>query len=460
MSNYKNLTKYKSASFMELATISFPLMISALSGNVMMFIDRLILARYSADAMTAVAASGMACAIFMFGVVSTVSIAEVFVGQYNGAGKNEKVAEPVWQMIFFSLALVIVFWPLALFGAELFIPAGLEELGIPYFKILMFFAVLNPIWASLGAFFAGIGNPKIITFAAITGNIVNFFLDILLVFGYGDYIPAMGTSGAAIATVVSLFIQAFILAVVFLNKENAKKYATRTAKFVKSTMLDCLKVGYPNSVGHMLEMLAWLVMFMLAGIASPNHVIALALGQTILILFCFMSDGLQKGVIAVSSNLIGAGLQDKIKVMLFSAFKLHGVIVLLTAIPILFYPGLLIAAFNIDPSNAGSHLSLFHQVELTLACCWLYIIFDGLVWIFAGVLTSGGDTKFVMVANAVSVWLFGILPVYLLVNYTTTEPYYIWAITVVYAIFNMLWFMLRFRQGKWRKLNLSEQTSS
>eukprot|EP01037_Dinobryon_pediforme_P015386 gene15386-15527_t len=80
--------------FVFLDVISLPLMLTTLSANMMFLLDRLILVRYSIEAMNAVAVAAMSCAIFQFGGVAIASIAEVFVGQYNGAGQHEKTSQP------------------------------------------------------------------------------------------------------------------------------------------------------------------------------------------------------------------------------------------------------------------------------------------------------------------------------------------------------------------------------
>src|SRR5437016_5655252 len=105
----ERLTKYPVGSARELWAIAFPLMLTALSGSLMIFVDRLILSHYSTEAMNAVATIGTTCMIFIYGAIGISSIAEVFVGQYNGSKQKSKMGEPAWQMIWFSLMTYPVF---------------------------------------------------------------------------------------------------------------------------------------------------------------------------------------------------------------------------------------------------------------------------------------------------------------------------------------------------------------
>ena len=79
------LTKFPSGSRRELFTLPVPLMLSALSGNLRVVFDRLVLSHYSLEVMNAAAAAGMMAMIFIYGAIGIVSIAEVFGGQFNGS---------------------------------------------------------------------------------------------------------------------------------------------------------------------------------------------------------------------------------------------------------------------------------------------------------------------------------------------------------------------------------------
>jgi multidrug resistance protein, MATE family len=126
------LTKYPSGSVSELLSISIPLIITAFSGNFLVVMDRLMLSYYSIDAMNAVSGVGIVFAAFYFPGVAIAGMTEVFVGQYNGSGQFHKMASPVWQMIWFSIASISVYTPLALIGEKFFLADAFLEEGLLY----------------------------------------------------------------------------------------------------------------------------------------------------------------------------------------------------------------------------------------------------------------------------------------------------------------------------------------
>lgn len=95
------LNKYKAGSFMELFSVCLPLILTAASGSLLYFFDRVILARYSIDAMNASASGWMACAVLQIAILAVASITEVFVGQYNVANCYRDLGAPVWKCSIF-----------------------------------------------------------------------------------------------------------------------------------------------------------------------------------------------------------------------------------------------------------------------------------------------------------------------------------------------------------------------
>lgn len=449
---HDRLTRFPEGGVREVWAIAFPLMLAAISGNLMMFCDRLILAHYSTNAMDAAVSAGMICAVFLYGAMGISAIAEVFVGQYNGSKQKFKMGEPIWQMIWFSLMTTIIFVPIALWGGQFFIANEYMEDGLPFFQWIMFFGPLGPLFAAICAFFIGRGRTSIVFIVTVLGNIINLLLDLILVFGIDGWLEPMGTKGAAIATVISEGIQVLILFRVFLNNNNRKVYGTKKFQFKFPEFWKCITIGTPNSVGHMIEIAAWALQLNLIARVSKDHITVFAIAQTILILFAFTSDGMQKAVITISANFLGSKRTSMIRKTIFSALKLHLIFVVAIAIPLVIYPAPLLHTFLPETaSDIRSHLgTVYAYTQSGLIWIWVFFIFDGITWILAGVFTAAGDTKFTMIMNAIAAWAFAIVPVYFIVVKAGHSPVATCQIVALYAFLNSICFFLRFRGHKWR----------
>lgn len=435
--------------------IVLPLMLVALSSNLMLFLGRIVLARYDIHAMNAAASTVLVCNVFQIAGLSMTAMAEVFVGQHNGAKNYTDVPTAVWQMIWFSFALLVVFIPVAVWGGNFLIPDAFKELGTPYFKITMAGGFLVPLLGALASFFVGTGKSVALIISAMIANVTNAYLNIVLVFGINDIIPPLGAEGSAIATVVALLLQVCFLFAVFLGSSNHRTYNTAHPTLNLSQMFACLKLGIPNAVSRMIEIGGWAIIFAYLSTIREDYVTVQTICHSLIIMFMFWVEGLSKGVTALVSNAIGQGDSAAIKRIVRSAIHILAFILAVLWVILWQAPQQTI----LKMMNEGQFIDpdLIRYVTLALKGLWVYFAFNGITLIFWGVLTAGGDTRFIMWANTLSSWLFAVLPTYIWVAYfpsTPAVPYQY--IAPMYGGLACCIMLFRFYSHRWMKLNLAE----
>ena len=433
------LTKHPPGSVKEVFSISMPLMLSVFSSEIMMFIDRMILANFSTASMNGAAAAGMFAMIFIFGATGIASIAEVFVGQYNGAKEYDKVASPVWQMVWFSILTSLFFIPIGLFGGNYLLPDyHLEEVGIPYFKYMMLFSPFFTGVAALSSFFVGIGKGKIVLLVTVIGNLLNCLLDFLFIFGWKS-IPSMGAQGAALATGFAQVVQLVMLFIFFLRPHLQKVYHTSKASWDFTEFVNCLKVGGPSTMGYVIEFVAWALLLRLVADVSEDHLTVMAVGQSFYSLIIFASFGLHKGVVAVTANYLGAKEDHRLISILKSAVKLLALFSLLIATILILYPDPFIAIFLAKETPIGDVIRLTGYLKMTCFFVWCYFILDGLSMIANAMLTAAKDTLFLMFANGFNAWAFAWLPCYLfVVKWGIVGPAGMFGLYCLFGIMNII----------------------
>ncbi len=440
-------------SIKNLMRISLPMMLAFMSTHVMLFVNRVMLSDYSLDAMNAVATAGMIAAIFQFGIASITAIAEVYVGQFNGQKQYDRLGEPVWQMIWFALTTQIGFIFLAETASEFLIPPSLHEYGLEFFRIMMYFGCLQALFTALSSFYIGQGKTILVTIAAVIGNGVNVVLSYILIFGSDSLgLAAMGTMGSAIATVIASIIQVLILFAMFVSANNRRNFGTCKAALNFDLVLGCLKVGTPAAVGHMLEIGAWSAIAHILARLGTDYLTIQNLCSTFFLLFSFFTEGMQKGIIAIASNLIGSHQINRVEQLLKNGVLIHFAVMAFLTLPFLIYPEILSRPFMIPRDSV-----LEEYFEQAMQLLWLFFLFDGLVWVTSGVLVSAGDTKFIMVANACTAWFFAVVPVKIVATYADVSPGRIWGVVVCYAFINFVLFCRRYQSKKWLKLDLSAE---
>ncbi|HEV8053108.1 MAG TPA: MATE family efflux transporter [Parachlamydiaceae bacterium] len=409
------LTKHKEGSLRELWALSFPLMLSSFSVLMMVFSDRWFLAHYSTDAHNAAVAAMTFGWSFIFGWMSLAGISEVFVAQYTGAGLPKKIGEPVWQMIWVSVASWLFFIPLSLFGTELFFGSGVESaMEREYFSIMLLFGPFYVFYAALCGFFIGQGKTTLITTVVVAANLFNILMDWILIFGIEGWVPSFGVKGAAIATSLATLFQGLILGIVFLNAKNREEYGTSQWKPDFKAMMGCIKIGLPTSIFIVAEILAYGCYYMIMKDKGVVYITVAGVSQSMIILFFFFCEGINKATTAIVGNLVGAGRTFLIPKVIKSGLILNVLFFIFVMTLFVFGTSFVISQF-LPLADSVFIEEIRPSLQMSLILFAVYIFLDGIRMQFGGVLTACGDTFFLLVSGASLVWILMWLPVYLFI---------------------------------------------
>lgn len=411
----------------------------------MLILDQLVLARYSIDAMVGASSASVWCSALQCAAMSTVMIAGSFVGNYNGAGQYEKAGIPVWQMIWFSISLFCISIPISIFGADVCIPDNVKAEGGPYFKLLMFFTPLSGIYHSLSSFFVAIGKGYLVTISVIIANIVNVVFDIILVFGYLGIDNFKGSVGAAFGTAAAIVFNVTFLAICFFSKKIREKYHTLNLKLRFQKMKECLKLGLAGGVGHIFEMLSWSIVYHLLACVGKDVAMIQSIAVSVSIFLSFIVSGLEKGVMALTANLLGAGLRNKIGQILKKALTIHFSFTFIAALVFVFAPQLILnnfIRFEVTPE-------VINRATFVLYLVLMYYLLDGIVWIIAGILEAGGDINYTMLTIAICLWIFVTIPDCILYNLSSLQVEITWILLVVAVVSIASVLYHRYRSDKW-----------
>ncbi len=409
------LTKHSEGSLREFWAIAFPLMIASFSVMFMLFVDRLLLAHYSTEALnSAVTATNLGWA-FIFAWMVLGSISEVFVAQHNGADQLKKLGEPVWQMLWLSLASALFFIPMGKWGGSLFFGTGTEfETEREYFRWMMYFGPSFPLYAALIGFFIGQGKTKMITILAVIANVFNATLDTILIFGIQGWIAPGGAIGAAIATSGCTIFQGMVLLMVFLNRKNRLLHGTHHLAFHSKTFWKCIKIGLPGALFALIELLGWASFYGMMAQLGKNYITIAGICQSIALLFYFFQEGVSKAATTLVGNFIGGKKHHNVSKVLKSGVQLLLIFFFITAALFISSPNFLISQFLPDASDEYID-AIYNSLLVCLFYILFYLLFEGIRLLLAGILTAAGDTKFLLIAGSLSIWIFLVLPVYLFV---------------------------------------------
>ncbi len=440
---------FETGSIKELWGVTVSLAISYFSMFVMTFVDRVFLAAYSQDALTACTTAGTPAWAIIFAVVTLISMSEVIIAQRNGAGHYKALGSTPWQMVYLTLLATPILFYFAPHIADWILQPT------PYNKEWFIWTIYSSpayfLLAAFTAFFVGQGKSNIIKWLALLGNAVNIVLDYFLIFGYKTIIPSLGVKGAVIATGAGTFIQALILFFIFFRKKNREEFGTAVFKFDREQFYQILKIGFPPGIFILFEIAGWALFYHMMTALSPLHITTANLVQSILMLYFFFGCGLEKGASAIAGNLIGANKKDSLSNLARSGVILSFGYLLFTCLSLFLFSDFLIINLVNKETVPVDISTLVYCTKMVMPLLCIYILFENFRWLLGGILIAAGDTFFMMLTGFFSVWIFMLLPTYLFVYVLKAHVIYAFWVWLFYSIFATLPIYLRYKSTGWKE---------
>lgn len=443
------LTRHSPGSFREALTVCLPLIIGCVSGGLMFFIDRLIVSEYSLHHMNAMLGAGSLAFTFLMIIISIASISEVFVSRRKGEGRHHELGEPVWQMIWFSVIAQILLIPIALiFDGTL--PEAYQDIAIPYFHIMIGGGVFFGLTLALMGYYVGRGETRWVMMVFLLGNLINLVLDVLLVFGVTGYLEPQGASGAALATVLAQVSMTVIFAIPFMRRSHRENYGTQMVGLRPKIFLESLRIAGPNAITHTVEMSVLTTVLILISDLSEVHATVASVGQAFFVLFMFITEGITKGATAICGNLIGMNRLDRIQGALRSMFALIFISASVLAVLILTIPDTVAGLFIEEGLTTASYEELIRASVASFPLLWVFYVLDGVLWIYYGLFTAAGDTRYMLFVSLVCQSTFMLGMSILVFFYFGLPAEYFWASPALCTFVMYFAYHWRYRSNRWQ----------
>ena len=444
--------------------VSLPLVASMGSITLMQFTDRMFLANYSVDAISAALPAGIAsftCIAFFMGVGNYTN---AFVAQYMGSGAVSRIGSALWQGLYFAFAASLILAGLVFLSRPLFEfighPAPIRELEITYFNILTLGAGLVVISSVLACFYIGQGLTRVVMLVHLIGAGVNIPLDYCLINGLLGF-PALGIVGAGLATIAASGIITLLLAVLVFRAPNRRTFNTWQGRsWDRDLFRRLMRFGLPSGVQFFLEIFAFTFFIQMLGRIGPLEMAVSNMVLSIETLSFLPMVGLHIANTTLVGQAVGRGNPDDGAYATTSALHITLVYMSFIALIFLCFPEPLLTLFKPEDTSAREFAVMLDLGARLMVFIAFYCFFDALNLVFSGALKGAGDTRFIM--NTIGALSFGVMivPVFVLVEILEAGLYAAWFVVTAYICLLGLTFMLRYRQGSWRSMRVIEQTRS
>lgn len=406
------------------------------------------------------AAIGVAIQIFIVVIVFLNSLftgMSVLVARFAGANDPEKVNRTVYQAFLASAVLCVgILAPLGWVLSPSLLrlvhaTAEVRAEALPFLRILLVFNFGMMLFFMLGAALRSAGDARTPLRLGLLLTALNVAFNVVFIRGLGP-IPAYGTAGAAIGTVLASTVVAGIsVYLLFSGRLVVTWHRDMDWRPDGSVIRALFRFGLPSGMqGIAMNVAGVLLLRFLGSLAqSAQAQAAYAVGYTELFsLITWTSVGLMGAAAAVAGQNLGAGKPER---------AIHGVHVaagvglgVAATIGTLFLtvPGRLLGLFGMDdPAVVGIGAQLLGFLSVSG-------LFVTVALTYTGALQGTGDTRSPLYISIVSQI---IVPLGLCAFFDATrglQPADIWLAIVLGHATRCALSVLRFRQGKWRGIRV------
>lgn len=356
--------------------------------------------------------------------------ATTLAAQYWGKGDTDSVEEILAIVLKISMAVSVVFFIAAMFFSGFLMriftnDIRLIQAGIPYLRIVSvsyLFMGFSQIYLCI---MKNSGRTAKSTIYGSVAVVINIGFNVILIFGLAGF-PAMGIAGAALATTVSRALE--LLLTIYENMH--RSLVCVRLKYIRNSSKKLKKDFWHYTTPVLGNELVWgcgFTMFsVIMGHLGSDAVAANSVANILKNIIACVCNGIGIGAGIIVGNELGKGEMERATEYGNRLFKLavfagavSGLILLAVSPVLRIFTGSL---------SAQAHSYLKNMMYI----CTYYMIGKSVnATVIAGVFCAGGDTKFGLKCDAVTMWVI-LIPIGMITAFVLKLP-----IMVVYFIISM-----------------------
>lgn len=374
--------------------------------------------------------------------------AAVLTAQYYGAGNNPSLKKIVTIVLRMGLVIAAAFTVVTLLFPEelmrLYTPdEAVIEKGVLYFRISAVTYVLLGVSLILTNILRTVHQVRFPLVLSIVTFFVNVFFNWVFIYGRLGA-PEMQIEGAALGTVIARLVECSSLVTYFFVFDKRIGYR------IKDLFMKCgdhvrvyITYAIPVMVSDTLLALGNSAVSIIMGHIGASFVAANSIISQTVRLSTVFNQGLSSASSVITGNTLGKGERDKAYHQGVTFLCLSILIGLAAAVIILLISPLLVESFNITQETKDIAYQLMASVSVMMVFQTVQSVLT------KGVLRGGGDTRFLMLADILFLWLASIPLGYLCGLVWHLSPFWIYAALKIDWVIKSVWCIFRLRSKKW-----------
>ena len=436
--------------------IAWPTVLQNAIGGLQGIIDHAMVGHYVG--FTGNAAIGVSWQIFLVVIVFISSLFTgmgVLVARFAGANDHDKVNRTVYQAFLTAFGLsVFILAPVGYFAAPWLLeminatPAVRAE-ALPFLRTMFLFSIGMLMFFMLTGALRAAGDARTGLYLGAAMTVLNITLNVVLITGAGP-IPAFGTQGAAMGTVIASATVSAVALWLILTDKLVIHFPRGMSWWPDwSIIRQLFKFGLPTGIQGVAMNIAGVLLLRFIGSLeySAEAQAAYAVGYAELFsLITWTSVGLMGAAATVAGQNLGAGHPERSERAVHLAARVGLGVATLVGALFLLIPDKLLAVFGLtDPIvvRLGTELLRFLSVSG---------LFITVALTYTGGLQGTGDTRSPLFITLISQVLVPLGILFTAEAFFTLHSATVWTAILAGHFTRCVLSVVRFHQGRWRHI--------
>lgn len=446
-----------SAFYKRAAVIAIPISLQSVITIGVNLADTVMVGALGENTLSATALANQFVNIFHICCMGIGMGASVLTARFWGMKDIQSLKKTITLMLRLCIGLAtIVFMLPTIFAPEFLMKiytrdAAVIAEGVLYYKWMIPCYLLQGLSLTCTIVLRSVGQVKIPLYSSIGAFFVNIFFNYVFIFGKLGF-PEMGIEGAGIGTLISRFFEfAFICGYFFIiDKKICYRIKDITMK-CRDLLHDYITISLPVFVSDTLLALGNSAVAMVMGEIGKQFVSANSITVVTQQLSTVLIQGICHAGCIMTGHTLGEGDKEKAQEQAWTFFSLGVVIGAVAGGIILVISKPVIGMYNITEETRMIAQQLMNSIALI-------VVFQAVNSILTkGVLRGGGDTKFLMVADILFLWIVSVPFGALAGLVWHLDAFWIYFLLKVDQVIKAVWCVFRLKSGKWIKVISSKE---
>ncbi len=428
---------------------ALPIVIGMISANLVTLVDTAMVGVLGKTALAAIGLGGFTFGIIIALIMSMGVGVQAMTSRRFGEEQTGHEAQPLNTglliAVAFGVPVTILAYPfvpsiLSLFSEN---PEVIQKSTV-YLRIVLFSTLACGVNTCFRGFWNGIGKAKYYMWTLLLMHTWNIKLNYILIFGkYG--FPALGVTGAAIASLTSYYIAFFSYFILALR--HGRHLGFLSLRPTMATARTLFNIIFPASIRNVLNSLGNFLLFAIISIEGTSAQAA----ATVLLrlngigLLPAMGMGMTGSILA--GHALGRKDPEDATRWGWDVAKINLVMLILLGLPLILFPEPILRIFLHDAATIE-----MARLPLRIMGALAGIGSGGIL--FIQMLVGVGDSKRTMFVNIALFWFFLLPAAWLAGPYFGGGLLAIWIVYGSYAVLMALSFAGMWHGGRWKAIEI------